>query len=330
MNWANLLIYLTPRLFCQGNFGLGVLRMLNCGSAATPLPAGEKGAYGKIIATGRVPVTSYATVLDLVRRDRTAAQAYLAQNNFTAEEQADILRTSHCRPPESYLILGHTLIYRLFGWTRLGLWDPRRAYIAQRVRFMSKPKAVNELVQRLGIDKQRAEDLYMHVQGLTSERQVRQYIAPRQRLLSTQWLPCYTEDTRLICPLQGQFSSGHRLESFVHVPAAPTTSHFRVRRLREGELSQDTVENTPAVLLLADPQGIDEVQLPTPAYRTLGVLLDVPQQRVLVGTLTFLRSIYTHLMYLDGRYLRHYEKIKEKSTTAGDRVVTWKIHWPER
>ena len=66
--------------------GVGVLRMLNCGSDATPLPEGKQGAYDKLRSTGRDPVTAYTTVADLVTLDRTAAEAYLAQHGFAAFE----------------------------------------------------------------------------------------------------------------------------------------------------------------------------------------------------------------------------------------------------
>ena len=113
---------------------VGVLRMLNCGSDATPLPEGKQGAYGKLRSTGRDPVTAYTIVADLVTLDKTAAESYLAQRGFTAFERASILRSTHCVPPEAYLILSSELLPKRRSWMSLGLWDPRRVHIASVVR----------------------------------------------------------------------------------------------------------------------------------------------------------------------------------------------------
>ena len=64
-------------------------------------------------------------------------------------------------------------------------------------------------------------------------------------------------------------------------------------------------------------------------YPETGVLIDVPNQRVLVGAPALLRSMFVQLTYLGGRYTTHFEKFDERTTGSGERVITWRIRWPE-
>ena len=126
---------------------VGVLRMLNCGSDATPLPEGRQGAYGKLRGTDHDPVTAYTIVADLVTLDKADAESYLAQRGFAAAERASILRSTHCVPPEAYLILSSGLLPKRRSWMSLGLWDPHRVHLARRSQVLSQEEAVAELVQ---------------------------------------------------------------------------------------------------------------------------------------------------------------------------------------
>jgi hypothetical protein len=118
------------------------------------------------------------------------------------------------------------------------------------------------------------------------------------------------------------------LQAFMYNPASPQDGRFQVRH-RQGEVwSADTTEATPAVVVVAGAQHRREVIFTTPTYPDLGVLIDLPGQRILVGAPPFVQSTFVHLTYLDGRYARHYEKVDDRITAMGERVVTWKIHWP--
>ena len=81
-----------------------------------------------------------------------------------------------------------------------------------------------------------------------------------------------------------------------------------------------------AYLLVADAAGVREMAFPSPSYPHLGVLIDVPGERILVGALPFLKSTFVQLMFLDGRYSRLFVKHGTRET-SGERIVTWKIRW---
>jgi hypothetical protein len=73
---------------------------------------------------------------------------------------------------------------------------------------------------------------------------------------------------------------------------------------------------------------MQEVPFASPTQPDLGVLVDMPNQRILLGAPPLVQSTFVHLMYLDGRYATHYKKFDDRSTSTGERVVTWRINWP--
>lgn len=87
-------------------------------------------------------------------------------------------------------------------------------------------------------------------------------------------------------------------------------------------------EARPALLLLANPQRLRVLSCDGARFEGAGVLLDVPKRRALVGPPYLLRSTLTHLLYLDGRYARHFQKVSDCTEFRDERVITWRVCWP--
>jgi len=309
---------------------LGVLRMLNCGSDATPTPEGQQGAYGKVFAKVKDQVAAHEIVMELVNRDAVQVQEYLALRGFASSEQDDVLRSTHCIPPESYFILSGEQIFKTGAWMHLGLWDFRRAYLVRQAQYFSQAEVVPDLTRRFGYSEEEATRLYTQATALGSGVRVQNFIAPRSGYLSPQWVSCRPEkdETMLVCPLGVVANrAGIVLESVVYHPTAPMETKLRFSPPRSRVRENLPTEGAPAVLILADAQKKEEITFSSPAYANLGVLLDLPQRRILVGPPALLRSTFTHLMHLDGRYAQHFEKFDERITYWGERIVTWKVKW---
>lgn len=108
----------------------GILRMLNCGSDATPNPEGSQGAFGRLVATGMSDLLAYKTLRDLVVRSKSESEILLRKAGLSESERRSVLMATHCRPPASFLVLSSkVLIDGQAGWLRIGSWDyqnPRR------------------------------------------------------------------------------------------------------------------------------------------------------------------------------------------------------------
>jgi hypothetical protein len=289
---------------------VGILRMLSCGSDATPLPEGAQGAYGKLRASGRDPVAAYAILSDLVTLDEGAAAAYLAQHGFTPSERVEILRSTHCDPPEGYLLLGSALTSIRWSWMSFGLWDPR---LGQRALPGEVPSD-DETRSRADV---RESSLLISVRPASG--------ALPWVPFSPRWLPCRasTDGHAMSCQIGMAIELGRPvLEAFTYRSASPQDGRLHTRERRAGA----PTEGAPAMVLLAGARQMTPVRTASPTYPDLAVLVDVPAARILVGAPDLLRSTYVHLMYLDGRYATHYRKADERADTRG-RVLTWKIEW---
>ena len=297
----------------------GILRMLNCGSDATPLPEGALGAYGKLTATGLDEVTAYSILTDIVKLGRVDAQRYLAGRGFNASQQNAILSSTHCLPPEAFLIVSKQLLFKAGGWTALGSWDMRRAYIVDRSRFLPRTEAVEDLVRRLGYSHEEALRLYSQVSAMKSAAELEEFVAPVQRLIPTEWIPCRSVDggSEMACRITLTYRGTRSALAFNYNTASPTN----------GRLQHDRREGRPGVIVLAGARRLEENVAAAPEFPDIGVLLDAPNRRMLIGTSLLVRSALVQLFYLEERYSKHYKKFDQRSTPWGDQVVTWKIDW---
>ena len=146
-------------------------------------------------------------------------------------------------------------------------------------------------------------------------------LAPwRRELLTYAWVPCrVAADGGWTCPLREPADRGRSaLRAITLDPAAPASARL--------EFAGDTGVLAPAVVVLATADARREVALGG-ARAPFGVLADLPNARVLAGAPAILRSTFVHLMLLDGRYARRFEKTGDRTGFGGERVVTWRIRW---
>jgi dolichyl-diphosphooligosaccharide--protein glycosyltransferase len=97
---------------------LGLLRMLGCGSDATPHDEKHRGALYSMTSRGIDPAKAPAMVVDLANLTREEARAYLAEHRLSAS----LLETTHCSAPPPYVILTDELLWST-GWRQIGNWD---------------------------------------------------------------------------------------------------------------------------------------------------------------------------------------------------------------
>ncbi|MBI1813451.1 MAG: hypothetical protein HYR72_00585 [Deltaproteobacteria bacterium] len=309
---------------------IGLLRMLDCGSDATPDDEGDAGAYGRLLAAGVDEVTAHGVILQLASMDRSAAQQYLAKRGIESAASARILAASHCSPPPAYLVLSSELIDQP-AWRHLGSWDVERAYIATHARDLPLPAAVADLMQRFGHSRADATRLYLQATALQSEAAVRNFIGPATGYVDPNWKPCRapSEAGDVICPVDVPLDRGTTvLDEFRYHIDAPANGRLLLHRTDSGSASH-RIDSVPASIVIAGADHLDEVSPASATDARLGVLLDLVNQRVLIGPPYLLRSTFTHLVYLDGRYAQFFEKFDERIGYKGERVVTWKINWPD-
>ena len=90
---------------------VGLLRMLSCGSDATPRPEARQGAYAKLVKYGLGDLAARDAIVNLASLDRNAAAIYLTRLGLHQDSVNDVLTSTHCAPPPAYLILSSRMAH---------------------------------------------------------------------------------------------------------------------------------------------------------------------------------------------------------------------------
>ncbi len=306
---------------------VGLLRMLDCASDATPEPEGAQSAYGRLTAYGLDGISAHALILALARLDRDGGRSLLAARGLDAAAQEAVLTATHCDPPPGYLVLTSEL-EKIAAWRQLGAWDPGREYVAAVAAHGPEAEAVAAMTRRFGYAREDALPLYREAVKALPPAAPRPIVGIERGYLHRGWLPCRSELGTFICPIGLPLdAAGTVLDDFAYSPDKPSEGHLRIRRPNEGGA---TPRRTmwPAEIVLAGASGLDRVAPSVPVNHDLAVLLDTVKNRILLGAPAALESTFTQLMFLDGRYAHEFEKIDERVGYKGERVAVWRILWP--
>ena len=305
----------------------GLLRMLDCGSDATPDPEGRDGAYGKLVAYGFDELKAQAIVSDLVRMGRSQARTYLAEQKLGASAQDDVLRSTHCDPAPAYLVLS-SVMKPAGGWWSLATWDFRRAYVMERAQELPEAQATSELMSHLGYSGIEARVVDQRAASLKSASDEQRFMAPGLSNFASPWLNCKVVNGLLMTCAGGvKLDPANNIVGVVFPPDNPADARLLVVRSFGQGGTPIVKQSRPGTVFIAGAQGLQQVSNPGWEYGRIGVLIDQGGARVRLGSPTLLRSTFSNLMYLDGRYQSFFEKAFDQTGFAGEHVTLWKINW---
>jgi dolichyl-phosphooligosaccharide-protein glycotransferase len=272
---------------------IGILRMLDCGS---------NGAYDEVQRQLGDELDSIKLVKKVILVNETEARSLLLTAGVNAET---VLPLTHCSPPENYYIASEDMVSKAGVWGHFGSWNFDRAYMWREVRQLPRFQAVDLMQEKLGYDKEKAEDLYFEMQNIKDENQANQWIAP---------YPAYMSGFGGCDQRQGgqEIICGNNLVIINGTPYTPAQGGLAplgsLTYLNEnGTLQQETYEGGAPASGLLLPKGN--------GYR--GMLL-APQLD---------QSIFTKLFFMDGHGLKHFELVSSKQQPSGAMIHVWKVDW---
>lgn len=301
----------------------GILRMLACGSDATPFVEGSLGAYGKLRAAGLPVIEAHSTIEQLVAVDRSAAERLLTARGIAPDAVAGILESTHCTPPPLYVVLTDQLS-KTAGWGA-GLWDFRRAYVARRARKLPREEAMRELTQNVGYSNAEARQLLREASALDGDDRLNQFVSPELGFLTKTWITC-TPDAKGLstCSLSSRVAGGKQtLDAFQYPLQSPAAGRLRIRQLDAAGASTYSFR-TPGEVVIAGEDSFSTAKVPRATDPALAVLIDAPGRRMLMAESALLTSMFTRLAFLDGRGLTHFEKLGEYRS-LNQRLVSYRV-----
>jgi hypothetical protein len=302
----------------------GLLRMLNCGSDPSP---GEnvQGAYGKLRRYGLGEIAAADAITAISALDRADADSYLARDGLALAARTDVLQSSHCTPPESYLVLSDN-VAAAPSFHTTGSWDLRHAYARRLALAMPRDEAVRDLVEHFGYDRAAAGALLDEAAGARGER-LENFLSPREAYVTPGWIPCRAAgDGSLVCrAAPTTLEDGSELRGIKVKPGAPAEVKLAV--VREG--SPTVAFASVGTTIVAGADRLDTTRDPGAQYPGIAVMFDPHGGRVLAGSAVLMESTLTQILFLDGRYGKLFHKQGERVGYGGNRVTSWRIGWPE-
>ncbi len=301
-----------------------LLRMIGCGSDALPYPEGALGAYGKLRNQGLSVLAARDLVDRVAGMSRGEAETLLVAQGVPPAAAADVLRSTHCEPPPMYLVLG-TDLATTAGWGN-GAWDFRRAYVARRALDLPRDEALNQ-VTGLGYTAGEARQLFRLAEQARASNRVRDFIRAELGFLTKSWIDCAPDPRAgfIDCRLASKVSGGQQVvEAIEYSDAVPAGARLRVRKTgRDGKPSYSF--RTPGTVFIAGATEFRRIPIPGATDPGIALLIDQPGRRLLMAEAILLGSTFTKLVFLEGRYLTHFEKISVRDSKRGDRVFSYRV-----
>ncbi len=304
----------------------GLFRMLNCSSDPAPGENSE-GAFGKLRRYGLDEIAAAETIAAIAPLDRAGADGYLAGRGLAPPRaRADVLASSHCAPPESFLVLSDN-VPAAPSFHTAGSWDLRHAYAVRRGLAMPREEAIRELVEHLGYD--RAAAIALLNQGASARgKQLENFLSPNENYLTPGWIPCrLSADGGLTCRVAGTaLDDKNQLEAIELKPSDPRETRLAVTHQGAPAVANGIV----GTVIVAGADRLKTTRNSAAQYPNVAVLFDPNGEHVLAGSRALVESTLTQLLFLDGRYNKLFHKEGERVGYGGNRVTSWRIGWPDQ
>jgi dolichyl-diphosphooligosaccharide--protein glycosyltransferase len=290
------------------NDSTGILKMLDCGSNL---------AFEKLDESINDIAKSVYIIHDIVKTDRKNAKNYLLRYVDDAKAE-EVLKYTHCTPPENYFITSDDMIGKSGVWGHFGIWDFNRALIYNTLKRNdyenNKDKSVQFITSRFNYSKEEAEKIYFEVRSVRTSEEANSWIAPWPSYASNVG-SCNSDGQDILCPISMQSVKGNLN---LRVNLGNKTAYI------------DTPNGKYYPNSLVYPTK-DKIEKLTYTNNTIGYSVTlIPEEggwRYILMIPPLEDSIFTQLYFLDGHGLSKFKKVTEHRSITGNRIVVWKVDW---
>jgi len=263
---------------------MGILRMLDCKS---------EQAYNLLLEKTNNKILTKKIIDQIILEDKETARKTLSQYTDNPEE---ILETTHCDPPEAFVITSEDMVGKSGVWSHFGSWDFERAFTYNTIKANSKQNAIKILTTELNYTEEEASDLYLQLKGIP-ESDGNAWIAGYPGYANT--VSCATLENETIMCQNGV-------------------------QIKDGEA---TIETSEGVLNFAFFRDDKEVYKKDEGIKDFAIAY-VPERNILVSmSPALLESMFTELYYYDGKNLKHFELFDKTIGFNSFEIYTWKVKW---
>lgn len=303
------------------NLSLGILRMLDCGSNT---------AFEELNNYYKDTLTTIKELYKILPLNKEQARSTLLQDGIPEQVVNEVIKRSHCKPPEAFLITSKDMVGKAGVWAHFGSWDFEKAWAYLNVKGKPAEEGIQLLQDKLNLSEDKATSMYYEIQSLSSGDQANAWISPWPNYLTQSWKGCSRNNKTIICNFN----------------AAISRQQQGILVLEKAEINLKT-HNVKASLYLLNPQTNTRSDIQEASFGKIvisennslysienknaslgiGLVLDADNNRVLITSQELADSMFTRLFYLEGVGTRHFQKFSDKTTFTGLRIIVWKVKW---
>ncbi len=273
---------------------IGILRMLDCGANL---------AFEEVKKVKKDDLTSVNIVSEIVKADKDKAEEILKENEFSGEQIENILKYSHCDPPEAYFITSEDMTGKSAVWSHFGSWNFTKAAMYQAVKNKESSEGIDILAKRFGLDEKSAFEIYKDVQG----KDANNWVSPWQSYVDSSG--CSQDGSVLSCGGimidldKKEILTGlnNKTPKYIVIPS-----------------EDDVAVNVYKKDLIKANDGSD---IGAFLYKSGGDYI------LRFASHDLAPSMYTRLFYMRGAGLTHFKPFSFERDLFNNNVLVWKVDW---
>lgn len=280
---------------------LGILRMLDCGA--------HEG-FDVLQAEVKNPIQSIDLLYAIVKQNKHQARATLEQAYLRETAIEEVLKRTHCKPPEAIVITSQDMIAKASVWSHFGSWDFRKAKMWLDTKDMNQEERKEYLMTVWNLTEQytQAMEEEMGIEGRT----VNLWIAPTLEYGSLR--TCNrVENNTFGCPFRIQ---GQDLQAFVNA------------KERDAVVQYQGMEQHPKYFVYAINDSViirmyEESELPA----ALGIINERGTLRMFLMSPGFAGSMFTKLYFFNGLGTEYFNQVIRLRDETGPSLAVWSVDW---
>ncbi|MBI4439916.1 hypothetical protein HY638_03000 [Candidatus Woesearchaeota archaeon] len=283
---------------------VGILRMLDCGANT---------AYDKLLPS----VNDVAKTIDIIHQivvlGKDDAGKVLLNKGLSPEQADEVLKHTHCEPPEAYFVASEDMVGKSGVWAHFGNWNFDRALMyntLKRPEYASDfKKGVDFLVQRFNMTEQQASNVAYEIQNLKTSEDANNWIAP--------W-PGYQSGAKACRKLADNEIECDSIQG----------AKIRVNlETLQADVQTGNGIMHPNALWLATKDGMRERSFNDTIGVSIVVFPDGNNYRNIAASPEIAGGMFTRMFFLAGHGLEHFKPFSYQTTVGGGQIYIYKVDW---
>ncbi len=282
------------------NLTVGILRMLDCGSNT---------AFEVLDKELNDEPKSVKILYDIVAGDKTRAKEILKEKGITDATATEVVKYTHCSPPENYYIVSDDMVGKAGVWAHFGAWDFDKANMYREVSKRSKEEAIAFLEEEYSFEYNDAMRIYYEIESTPAN----DWIAPWPSYASKPTGCVIQTDETMVCPL---VAGNNQLPFIINI-----TNMESYIETAEGKVY-------PEVLTFPSGEGFGVKSFEGESIN-LGLNLIASGEgysAILVEPVIAL-STFNKLFYHKAHGLKCFELFDSKTQVSGGKIYVYKVDW---